>query len=184
MGGALPMHIRSLIIEALSKGDTTLLALSRQQGLSYSTVRKLWQRYKAEGAAGIKPHYERCGPHQPKTEALIYRCALWLKRHHPGWGAALIRVIVQDRYGSTVASLPSVRTLQCWFKVEHLYAPKGLLSAAEPARVAAGVHDRWQVDAKEKLRLPGGQQACYLTVVDEHSGSLLKAFVFPLYAYQ
>jgi transposase len=183
MGGALPMHIRSLIIEALNKGNCTVLSVSRQQGLSYSTVRKLWKRYKAEGAAAIKPHYERCGPHQPKTEALIYRCALWLKRHHPGWGAALIRVIVQQRYSSTVTSLPSVRTLQCWFKAQHLYPPKGLLSAAEPS-ITTAVHDTWQIDAKEKLCLPSGQKACYLTVVDEHSGSLLKALVFPLYAYQ
>jgi transposase len=179
MGGALPIHIRSLIIEALNKGDSTLIAVARQQGLSYSTVRKLWKRYKAEGSSGLKPHNERCGPRQPKKEALFYRCALWLKRHHPGWGAALIRVILQDRYGSTVASLPCVRTLQGWFKAQHLYPPKGLISAAQPASATA-VHDRWQIDAKEQLCLPSGQQACYLTVVDEYSGSLLKAFVFPL----
>src|SRR4051812_39685075 len=108
MGGALEMHIRSLIIEQLSKGDSTMLAVSREHGLSYSTVRKLWKRYKAEGISGLKPHYEQCGSHHPKSEALIYRCALWLKRHHPNWGAAAIQVILHDGYPQT--SLPSERT--------------------------------------------------------------------------
>src|SRR3954469_11998320 len=89
MGGALPMHIRSLIIEQLTKEGSSMIAVSKEHGLSYSTIRKLWKGYKKEGTHGLKPHYERCGPQQPKSEGLIYRCALWLKRHHPNWGAGM-----------------------------------------------------------------------------------------------
>jgi len=73
--------------------------------------------------------------------------------------------------------------MQRWFKAQHLYPPKGLIAANHP-EPATAVHDTWQVDAKEKLHLHSGQVACYLTIVDEHSGSLLKAVVFPLSAHQ
>jgi hypothetical protein len=46
------------------------------------------------------------------------------------------------------------------------------------------VHDFWQVDAKEQLQLASKQKACYLTRVDETSGCLLQAFVFPPLPYQ
>lgn len=182
MGGALEMHIRSLIIEQLTKESCSMIAVCKEHGLSYSTVRRLWKRYKAEGISGLKPHYNQCGSHQPKGEALIYRCALWLKRHHPDWGAAAIGVVLHDHYPQT--SLPSERTLQRWFSAQHLYPPKGLIAAASHLERATAVHDIWQVDAKEKLHLHSGQAACYLTIVDEYSGSLLKAVVFPLSAHQ
>jgi transposase len=181
MGGALPMHIRSLIIEQLTKTGSSMIAVCKEHGLSYSTVRRLWKRYKAEGAAGLKPHYERCGSAKPKREALIYRCALWLKRHHRGWGAGVIQVALHEHFPQT--ALPSERTLQRWFKAQHLYPPKGLIAASHP-EAATTAHDIWQVDAKEKLHLHSGQVASYLTVVDEYSGSLLKAVVFPLSAHQ
>src|SRR3954468_1574253 len=162
MGGALPMHIRSLIIEQLTKEGSSMIAVSKEHGLSYSTIRKLWKRYKQEGTHGLKPHYERCGPQQPKSEGLIYRCALWLKRHHPNWGAGMILVLLHNRYPQK--SLPAERSLQYWFKARHLYPPKGLITAAASNTEwsAASVHDTWQIDAKEKLHLgaKGEQKAC------------------------
>src|SRR4051794_24157204 len=110
MGSALPMHIRFMIIEQYSQGNTTLLDIAKQQALSYSTVRNIWKRYKAAGSGGLIPHYNQGGPSKPKSEALIYRSALWLKRHHPLWGAALIRTLMQQRY--IHLTIPSERTLQ------------------------------------------------------------------------
>jgi hypothetical protein len=181
MRGPLPMHIRSLIIEQLTKANSSMIAVCTEHGLSYSTIRRLWKRYKAEGISGLKPHYDQCGSHQPKCEALIYRCALWLKHLHPDWGAAVIQVVLHDHYPQK--SLPSERSMQRWFKARHLYPPKGLITVSPP-EPATAVHDTWQVDAKEKLHLHSGQVASYLTIVDEHSGSLLKAVVFPLSAHQ
>src|SRR4051794_33886990 len=186
MGGALPMHLRSLIIEQLTKAGCSMIAVSKEHGLSYSTVRKLRKRYQEEGINGLKPHYERCGPQQPKSEALIYRCALWLKRHHTNWGAGVILVLLHDHYPQI--HLPTERSLQYWFKARHLYPPKGLITtaASDAELAAAAVYDTWQIDAKEKLHLgsKGEQKACYLSVVDVKSGSLLKAVVFPLLEHQ
>lgn len=185
MGGALPMHIRSLIVEQYSKGDTTLLAIAKQHGLSYSTVRTIWKRYKAAGSGGLVPHYDHCGPSKPKSEEVIYRCVLWLKRHHADWGAGVIRTIMQQHYMHF--TIPSERSLQRWFKARHLYKPKSVFpppAALQATEQPAAVHDLWQIDAKEKLHLSSGEKACYLTMVDQPSGCLLKAVVFPLSEHQ
>ena len=95
MGGALALSVRQQIMEEKTRGKS-LLRISEQYHLSYSTLRNLWKRYRAEGAQGLVPHYKRCGPSKPKSDALIYRAALWLKRQHEQWGAPLIRLILQE----------------------------------------------------------------------------------------
>jgi hypothetical protein len=111
----------------------------------------------------------------------MQRAALWLKRLHPGWGAALIRLVLKERYRR--ACLPGERTLQRWFHRAGLYKTKTTFPAIRH-KWARRVHDCWQVDAKEKLYLHGAQKACYLTIVDEKSGCLLNNFVFPPLSYQ
>src|SRR4051812_33520950 len=184
MPGALPMDVRQHIIELKNKGNR-LQTIVNELHLCYATVQRLWKRYKAEGPGGLTPHYNRCGPSTagtPRWAALIYRESLWLKRCHPDWGAALIRVSMQDRYKDQ--AVPSERTLQRWFKAKLLYKLKSRFPVLPSPAPAHQVHDVWQIDAKEKLQLGAGQKASYLTVVDEHSGALLKAEVFPPLPHQ
>jgi helix-turn-helix protein len=184
MLGALPMDVRQHIIELKNKGNS-LQSIVNELHLCYATVQRLWKRYKAEGVSGLSPHYNQCGPAAagiPRYAPLVYRAALWLKRCPPDWGAALIQLSIKDRYSDV--AVPSERTLQRWFKAKRLYKPKSrfpLLQSPPPARQ---VHDVWQIDAKEKLYLGAGQKASYLSVVDEKSGSLLRAMVFPPLPYQ
>ena len=110
MPTALPVAVRQQIIELKSKG-CTLQSIAQQQHLSYATLCHVWQRYKATGSSGLAPHYDKCGPARgPKCAALIYRAALWLKRGHQDWGAALIQLTLQDRYKNM--AVPSERCLQ------------------------------------------------------------------------
>ena len=180
MAGALPIHIRWRIIEEKASGKK-LLDISEQHHLSYSSVRNIYRRYQREGPEGLGARYERCGPKRGPMNTVVHRAAVWLKRHHPRWGGGMIRTLLQERYGPVV----SVRTLQRWFKAAGLAQVKSSFPAVGPGgRWAKEVHDAWQVDAKEQLTLPSNQRACYLNVVDEKSGSLLNAFVFPPLLYQ
>ena len=185
MPSALPVAVRQQIIDLKSKGST-LQSIAQQRELSYSTVRQVWKRYKAEGSKGLVPHYHKCGPSPgSKCTALVYRAALWLKRGHPHWGAALICLILQERYEQM--SVPSERSVQRWFKAQKLYKPASHFAAVQSptsALSAHQVHEVWQIDAKEKLCLASGQKVSYLSVVDEKSGCLLKAVVFPLLSSQ
>ncbi|RYZ49170.1 MAG: helix-turn-helix domain-containing protein [Chitinophagaceae bacterium] len=173
---ALPMALRFAIIEQKAQGQS-LRCISERLHLCYSTVRNIYRRYQRQGPDGLTPLYHRCGVVQPcARQQLFKRAALWLKRLHPGWGAPLICLQLKERYGTCY--LRSERTLQRWFKTLGLYQPKTALPTVE-GRWARQVHDVWQMDGKEQLRLSSGQKACYLSIVDEKSGSLLDAFVFP-----
>lgn len=180
MPSALSLAVRQQVIELKAKGSS-LQSIAKEQQLSYATLLRLWKRYKAEGTSGLTPHYNRCGPAAgSRCAPLIYRAALWLKRCHPNWGAALIGVILKDRYQDM--AVPAERTLQHWFRAKKLYKLKSRFPVVQS--IAQQAHDVWQIDAKEKLCLGGGQKLCYLSVVDEKSGCLLKAAVFPPLPHQ
>jgi transposase len=180
MPSALSAALRRQVVQLYSKGHK-LVDICEVLHLSYGTVCKICKRYRQGGAADLAAHYHNCGRKQAQAcGALIQRAALWLKRLHPSWGAALILIKLKARYRHK--AFPSERTLQRWFHQAGLYKAKTSF-AAPKKQWAKRVHDCWQVDAKEKLHLSSGQKACYLTVVDEKSGCLLRAFVFPPLSY-
>jgi hypothetical protein len=163
---------------ALKKQGYSLWAISEQLHIAYGTVCNLSARLKHEG--NLEVHYGNCGPKHPSSDAAVLRAALWLKRHHPGWGAPYIHLILSKRYGSERP--PAIRTLQYWFRKEHLTRPRA--QTPQPRiGTSTAPHNIWQVDAKENLTLLDGTEACYLTITDEHSGAGLEALVFPPQAY-
>ena len=177
---ALATARRRRIVEA-HRGGESLKAIAQRENLSYSCVRTYWQRYRQRGFEALAPDYQNCGRQGPGSDDLIYRAARYLKYLHREWGAALIRLKLKQRYPDR--SLPSVRTLQRWFKKASLTPLRKRLPKAEKPWARAP-HEIWQVDAKEQLTLEDGAAACYLSVSDEHSGALLDAPLFPPQSYQ
>ncbi len=110
-----------------------------------------------------------------------HRVSLWLKRAHACPGAPYIRLQLANRY--PLAELPSVRTLQLWFKAANLSQPRRQLLNS-PKMWAQYPHQVWQVNAKEQQRTRDGSKACWLTPVDEKSGAVLAAPLFPLWPNQ
>jgi hypothetical protein len=95
---------------------------------------------------------------------------------HSEWGADYIRCRLKERYPDD--GLPTARTFQNWFKSAGLTSKlKSKMPIIESQR-AKEVHQVWQLDSKEQLELNSKEPACYLTMVDEHSGSLLTAESF------
>ena len=175
MGAALSVSTRELIVNEKLSGKS-LVDISQEQSLSYATTCLIWRRFKSKGFEGLAPDYQNCGPRQIKSSALIHRCSLYLKRKYPFWGAPVIRTILSERYPAE--KLPSVRSLQVWFKRAGLSKPKFHREKARDIQ-AERVHDCWQLDSKEYITLADGSKACYLTSVDVKSGALLAAQVFP-----
>ena len=173
MPAALATSIRRRIVDAHLAGET-LRSIAEREKLSYSSVRTYWRRYRQRGFEGLGPDYQNCG-HRQRQNDLIYRAARYLKYLHRQWGAPLIRLKLNQRYGHLV---PGIRTLQRWFKKAHLKPMHSTIP--KPERTWAQTpHEIWQIDAKEQLRLDDGSPACYLTVSDEHSGALLASPPFP-----
>ena len=172
---AVSLTMRQLIVREKKKGSSLAL-ISEKYHLSYSSVCRIYQRYCKEGAPGLVARFCNCGVKNLSARQRLYqRAALWLKRLHPQWGAGFIKVQLERRYHKR---LPVTRTLQRWFKKAGLVAKKTSFAGGQ-APLVKKPHDLWQVDAKEKLRLKSGEKRCYLTFVDQKSGSLLKAVVFP-----
>lgn len=174
MGAAINLSIREQIVKQKLAGQT-LKEISEQQGISYSATRKIWRLFQQKGMEGLVPQYANCGPQGPRYAYRMVRLSKWLKRHHPNWGAPVIRVILAKRYGE--ALVPSVRTLQVWFRAAGYSRPKSY--RGEPKAIAVQQpHDCWQIDAKERLDLADGTKACYLTTGDVKSGAVLATPIF------
>lgn len=178
MGQAIGLLHREQVI-ALKKSGHTLLQISQELNLTYSSVRTIWGRFEKDGIAGLQTKYANCGKSSPDRSDKIYRAALWLKHIHKDWGAPRIHAGLKSRYKDKV---PTIRTLNRWFKLANITKPRNKVNRESIGKSTA-VHNIWQVDAKENLKLLDGQAACYLTIVDEKSGAWLASLIFPLWTY-
>ena len=106
MGAALPYSLRRRIIDGYLAGKSCA-ALAREFDVAYQSVRVLCRRYDRDGEAGLMPRYDRCGQGGVRSDRLLYRAACWLKRKHPSWGAAFIRLQLEQRYPDRL--MPGVR---------------------------------------------------------------------------
>ncbi|WP_408641812.1 hypothetical protein [Spirosoma rhododendri] len=96
--------------------------ISQELSVSYDAVRRISKRQGQFGEVGLLPRYKQCGTVGVRLAALYHRVSLWLKRAHPLWGAPYIRLQLNARYA--MGCLPSIRTLQLWFKAAGLTKPR------------------------------------------------------------
>jgi transposase len=174
MPAALPVPLREQMVQLHAEGHL-LVDISARLNVPYSTLCNWWRRYKQEGEPGLKPRYDRCGPRGPRTPD-VHQAALALRKAHPTWGAGRIRVALRRQFPDR--SLPQVRALQRWFRAA---GENRLQARRPPVKRERGreVHEVWEVDAKEQMRLADGSGTCVLSAAEEASGALLEATPFP-----
>ena len=179
MGRAVSVPHRQIIFERDRKGHAAA-QIADDLGLNRETVRKLIARFRKLGIDGLKIAYDRCGQQSPlKADAKLIEAAVALRREHPGWGAEMIRVILKER--GPQGSIPCARTLQRYFRRVGLQPDStGRRRVAEDHRRAKEAHQVWQVDACEQMTWASGEKACWLRIVDEASGAVLRTEIFPL----
>jgi transposase InsO family protein len=176
MPAAIPLPIRQAVAERHHKGQS-LAALAEALHLPFTTVRRLWRRYRDHGDPGLTPDYARCGRHPTRARRHLRRAAVWLKRRHPGWGAQVIRLVLQRRWPHRRA--PSAHALQRWFRQAGVHRPRRRGRPPQhPVARAGRAHEVWQVDAVEKVQLASGEGVCWLTAEDEYSGAVLRIALF------
>src|SRR5262249_2438416 len=119
------------------------------------------------------PRY--CGRTGSLYPADVVRQALDFRRQHPDWGAALIPVMLcrLKRWGP----VPGPRAIPPWPPAAHpAPSPAGRKSPHRPRSSAP--HERWQVDAADRMRLANGRLVSWLRLTDECSGAILRTVVF------
>ncbi len=175
MPQALPLPVREQIIQLHQQGLSSP-QVARRLHRKVRSVRQIWRRFRVGGAAALKPGYDRCGHPGSRFPAAVVAAARALKRDHPRWGAGFIRIQLADRFPDI--ALPAARTLQSWFQVAGLQSARAQRPPVRRERAQA-VHEVWELDAKEKMRLADGTGTSTLTVTDEASGALLAVAPFP-----
>jgi transposase len=172
MPAPVPVPRRRLLLRLHRQGLSTSQIADRL-GLATRTVRSLLRRLTARGAAGLAPSYHRGHPEPGPAVQL----ALETRRRHPAWGAEYIRTRLL--LSQPDLDLPCTRTLQRHLAHAGL-APVPAGRKPLPYRDrAAAVHDVWQMDASEAVKLKDGQKVSWLRLVDECSGAFLQTRVFP-----
>jgi putative transposase len=157
--------------------------LCRQFGISRQLGYKWRQRFAEEGRRGLEDR--RRGPSQPaRPQAEQWRGkALRLRRAHRHWGGQKIRVKLAEKYGSR--RLPSVRTLERWFREAGLIRGRPRRARQGPSVEHPGLtrarrrHQVWTVDFKGWYRTTDGQRQEPLTIRDMWTRYVLAIRLLP-----
>lgn len=174
MPAALSTALRREIVERREAGES-FASIARSLNVSYGAVRNIYHRFAETGR--LSPAYERCVHSAVRSDAALYTAAVEMKRAHPSWGAGLIRVELRDQLGE--GKLPSVRTLQRWFRRARVQKAKPEKRPTPTVARGKTVHAVWALDAKEQIQLADGSYVSWLTITDEASGAILSATLFP-----
>ncbi len=174
MPAPVPLAIRQALWTRNQQGASTA-ELAAAFDLAPRTVRGVLQRGRQNGLEDLAPN--RPGPDAAREPEHPARSpALHLRQQHPGWGAGLIRVMLQLQ---RIEPLPAERTLQRWFTRAGLGpAPPGRRPEAANRR-ATRPHETWQVDAAEEIRLADDTRVSWLRIADEFTGAVLSTVIFP-----
>lgn len=175
---------REQIYRAKLRGST-LPEIAAEMGCSVETARKWWRRAREHGRVALASSHRG----RPATGILsqfaptLIAQALSLKRANPRWGAARVRVELQQDPALRSLALPSCSRLALLFKTEcpecvslRRAKPKAV-SAAPPCRPTA-VHECWQLDMQEGIRLADGSVATICTVRDVVGAAILASQAF------
>ena len=170
----------------MSEAEKQLIRLRKEQGIplrqiaeelvcAYETARKWWRcqrdqriiQRRGRPKLGILSTF----PAQVRVEALA------IKQAHPHWGPANVKLELNKCLAMPGSELPSDARLSALFKAECPQAVQPRMRRAYPERPpgqARRPHWRWQIDAKEAVKIGENDFANILDVRDP-AGALMIA---------
>lgn len=175
MSKAKDITFRCKVIEDWHQGNS-YKDLSIRYGIHYHTVRTWCLRWQEDKESGLVARYVHCGKRFYPQSDKTFRLVRMVAHGHPDWGMPYILCRISRDYPEL--KLKGARQYQRDIKrpkdkVAHLVLPK-----SEPVDRARVPHEVWQIDAKERILLKDGSEACYLNITDEKTSAVLKAYAF------
>ncbi len=150
----------------------SLVQISVELHCSLETVRKWWRFERDQRQAQARGRPKR-GP-LSTYPAPVGEKAVELKRAHPHWGPERVKLELMQVLGLKTDELPSAARLSVLFKQRCADAvqprQRRLLPPADPK--VANVHQRWQMDAKEGLRV-GAERVNVQEIRDVYSALMI-----------
>lgn len=171
------MALRLKVVQARQIERLSYAELGRRFNLNYHTVRTWCKRFESQGISGLSPSYSNCGRSVCRQAHRNFRLVRLLKHLHPTWGVPYILARIKEDY--PMLELQGIRHYQRLLQKASDKAPKPTLPRSKQSDRPRQAHDEWEVDAKERITLAGGQKACYLNVTDSKSSAILKCKAFP-----
>ncbi len=175
---------RERIYRAKLEGKT-LEEAAAEVGCSLPCARKWWRRGRVEGLKGL--HNRPRGPSQrgplSRFDPRIAEAALSLKRRHPRWGPDRVLAALRTDPNLQGLHLPSRSRLAVFFRErcpECVRKRKPRLPRPSSPPRATGVHEIWQVDIQEGIRLADGTIASVCNVRDPVGAAIIASRAFPV----
>lgn len=165
---------KELILQRKGQGKS-LQQIAHELQCSPETTRKWW-RYQRDQRTVQRRGRPRRGllstfPASMRNEAVN------IKQAHPHWGAANVKLELMQRLSIADSELPSDARMSAFFKVACPEAVQVHIRRAYPEKPpvnACRPHQRWQMDAKEAVKLGEGDYANILDIRDP-AGALMIA---------
>jgi len=166
------MSQRDEFVALAQNAPCNLSQLCRRFGVSRKTAYKWLERFRADGAAGLRDQSRR-PQHAPRhTPPATEQAIVAARQAHPAWGARKLWHFLLQQQRVAADDLPAPSTI-CAILGRH-----GLLNPAEALKHQpvqrfehAAPNQLWQMDFKGDFRLRDTTQTrCFpLTVLDDHS---------------
>lgn len=161
----------------------TLPELAEEVGCTVHSARKWWRVGRDKGVAGLRSR--RRGRISSgilsQFDPRVAETALGLKQAHPGWGAD--RVLIELDHAPPLAGLrlPSRSRLADFFKArcpESVAPRKPRVEPAPRPLEATAVHELWQLDSQEGIRLHDGEIATICNIRDPVGAAMIASQAF------
>lgn len=145
-----------------------------EYGISRKTGHAVFNRYKAQGAAGLEEQ-SRAPKHIPhRTSPELVAMILEARRKHPTWGPKKLKKVLEGELGHTLPAASTIGgvlrrngiKMQSRQRHRHISRPTGLTEAQ-------AANDVWCADYKGQFRLGNGSYCYPLTITDQHTRFLL-----------
>jgi putative transposase len=173
---------RERIYEAKMVGKT-IPEIAEMVGCSAPCVRKWWRRGRDKGLTGLqlsRQSREKRGK-LSHFDRRISQQALALKQGHPKWGPQRVLIELEDEPELNQLRLPAASTLAAYFKEacpECLRPKKPRRKGISKVSTASGVHEVWQLDHKEGVKLEDGEIATICNIRDPFAAAVIMSRAF------
>lgn len=153
--------------------------IARDLGCAVVTVRKHARRQRAHQV--VRPRGRPAQGILSTYPTELVERAMAVKRAHPHWGPANVKLDLQQSPDFAAVNLPSRARLSALFKARCPEAVQPHRHPAYPERAvphARLAHQRWQMDAKEKVVLADQAVASVLNVRDPVTAIMIASHAF------
>lgn len=169
-----PKEQRRLVeLEGVIRGEQTLAAVAQRLGVSYRQGKRIWQRFREQGAAGLV-HRSRGRPsNRAKPEALRSRCLELYQERLEGFGPTLAAEKLAELDSELVVA---PETLRRWLLAERLWKVERRRSKHRtwrPRKEAFGEMVQMDGSHHDWFERGDGSQDCLMGMIDDATGRRL-----------